>query len=74
MMGNWANSASARRLFHQLDAGDLGQHQVEDDGVRLELAGHLETGFTVERDFDLKTLDSELVPIDVRDDLVVFDD
>jgi hypothetical protein len=61
-------------FFHQVNAGDLGHHQIEHNGVRAEGVDGFVTGLAIRGDFDLVAFDGELVAIDIRNNLVVLDD
>lgn len=61
-------------MFEDFDAGELRQQKVEQNHVRLEVAHERKTGFASAGDFHLVTFHGEFVAIDVRQDLVVFDD
>ena len=61
-------------MFDDFHAGHFRKHQVEDDGVGLENPHGLQAGLAVGRGLGVVAFDCQLVAIDVRHNLVIFNE
>ena len=64
----------AANFLDDFEARHFGQHEVKHDGIGLERAHQLQPAFAVERGLGLIAFHGEFVSINIRHDLVVFDD
>ena len=72
--GQFFEAGLGAYFLEQVEAGDFGEHQVEDDGIRVKRADQFKTGGAIGSDLDLEILHSKLVAVDIGDELVVLDD
>ena len=61
-------------FFQEVQTAHFGQHEVENDDVRMKGVDEVEAGFTVKRGLRLEMFDGELVAVNIGDELVVLDD
>jgi hypothetical protein len=55
------------------DAVELGQHEVEDDGIGAVVFDGGQALFAIDSEANVETFRLELAPVDAANDLVVFD-
>ena len=74
MIGSLAKFRFAANFLDDFDARHFGQHEVQHDGIGLECAHQLKPALAIKRGLGLIAFHREFVSINIRNNLVIFDD